>query len=329
MKNFYSKTFTQVSPIYFIIMIFIAFCGGKLRSQIAPPISEASTHANFLTKFGLSKLFILNNINSFFLIELIVSIALIVMAYFMCKFLIGKIAGLFSAIFVAFYPYFIINCYDTSVFFLLFFMLYLMFQGIALSTMLKKYNIFVGIFFTLAVIANPACIILGIIPYLYSFIKVKNIAVLYNFIFFLLGIFIVSLLFAIYTAINNISFLDSLLLADTFSPFKINLVSFSVNPLLYITSTILPFLSNNIAHPAKEFISQPYSYLHYILITLSAMGALYSLVEDKIRFIAILLLFILIQALFMPLNFGYIFMLIIVIATYMIDKVFNDVFGQY
>lgn len=326
MKNFYSKTFTQVSPIYFIIMIFIAFLGGKLRSGITPPISEAANHANFLNRFGLNKLLILNNTNPFFLVELIVSISLIIAAYFMCKFIIGKIAGVFAAVFVAFYPYFIVNCYDTSIFFLLFFILYLMFQGIALSTMLKKYNIFVGIFFALAVIANPACIILGLIPYLYSFIKTKNIAALYNFIFFLLGILIISVPFVIYSAVNDISFLNSLLLRDTFSPFNINLASFSVNPLLYVTSTILPFLSNNIAHPAKEFMYQPYSYLHYIVITLSAMGVLYSLIEDKIRFVVILLLFILIQALFMPLNFGYIFVLIIAIASYMADKVFNDVF---
>lgn len=322
MPSFYRKSLSKSSLLFFIIVGLITFFGVKLRLNVSEPLSLAATHANFLDKFFIPKSFVLNNIGLIFDIELILSAALIPLVYCLGKALVGKTCGVFASIFVAFYPYFILNCYSTDIFFLIFFMTYLLFQLNGVALMSKKYSLLAGVFFILSVIAKPACIVVGLIPYIYHAIKAKNIAVLYNFLFFLLGILIALSPFMLRLLLNHQSFASLLPLKSTFSPFWANINAFLSNPLNYTADSIVPFFKNTIAHPSY---THTYSYLHYMIITLSILGALYSFIEERVRVFTLIILVILIQALFMPLSFSYLFLPFILLAGYMIDKVVRDV----
>ena len=322
MASFYRKSLSKSSLLFFIIVGLITFFGAKLRLTVGLPVGADIVHANFLNKFFISKDFVLNNIELIFNIELVLSAALIPLVYWLGKALVGKTCGVLSAIFVAFYPYFILNCYSTDIFFLIFFMAYLLFQLHGVAQMSKKYSLLAGVFFILSVIVKPACIVIGVVPYIYHAIKAKNIAVLYNFLFFLLGILIALSPFMLRLLIEHKSFASLIPLKSTFAPFGTNINKFLDNPLTYLNYSIIPFFKNTIAHPSYI---HTYSYLHYMIITLSILGALYSFIEERVRVFTLIILVILIQALFMPLAFSYLFLPFILLAGYMIDKVVKDV----
>jgi len=326
MRNIYQKLFAENSPFFVILMILIVFGSCSIRTKVDVPINSINTHAEFLNQFGIPESLITANPEVYFKIELILHLAMLVLAYFLGRQMVGKTEGLFIAAFMGFYPYFTANCYSISNYFWIFFMLYLFFQLRALFTLYKKWALFAGIFFVLAVICNPVCLFLALVPYIYYFIKAKNIAILHNLLFFLLGALIALSPFMLYVLITGKSFSYIIPFASTFRPFATNFDIFLSNPLNYFTDSIVPFFTLTIAHPNLLYSLNPYAYLHYIIITLSTLGVLYSFIEERIRVVFLIFLAFLIQAFFMPVNFGLLFMLIIFMASYMIDKVFHDVF---
>lgn len=326
MKSFYRKIFANYSPFFMIFMILILLGSFSIRNTLEIPTATIGTHAEFLSKFGIPKTLITAKPEIYFTVELIISIAMLILAYFLGKQIAGKTEGLFIAAFMGFYPYFTANCYNISNYFWLLFLLYLFFQLKSSFTLYKKWAILAGVFFTLSVIANPICLFLGLIPYIYYFIKARNIAILYNFLFFLLGILIALSPFMLYVLLNNKGFSYIIPFKATFNPFASNFKMFLENPLNYFQNSILPFITQTLASPSYYNGLNSYSYLHYIIITLSILGMLYSFIEEKIRVIFFIFLALLIQAFFMPINFGLLFILIIFIGSYMIDKVIHDVF---
>jgi len=323
MRNFYQKMFANYSPLFLVFMILISLGSYSIRNQVEIPTNSIGAHANFLSHFFIPESLVTASPVAYFTIELFISIAIIIAAYFVGKQIAGKTAGTIAAAFIGFYPYFTANCYSISNYFWLFFMLYLFFQLRSLFTLYKKWAVFAGIFFTLSVIANPVCLFLGLVPYIYYFIKAKNIAVLYNFLFFLLGILIALSPFMLYVLLNNKGFSYIIPFTSTFKPFVNNFNLFLANPINYFIDSIIPFINNTLAHPVYN---TSYSYLHYIIITLSILGTLYALIEEKIRVIFLVSLVLLIQAFFMTVNFGLLFIFIIFMGSYMVDKVIHDVF---
>ena len=326
MKNFYKKMFANYSPLFLLFMGLIILGSFSIRSTVEVPISTIGTHAEFLSQFGIPKTLITAKPEIYFNVELLISVAMLILAFFLGKQIAGKTEGLFIAAFMGFYPYFTSNCYSISNYFWLLFMLYLLFQLKSCFTLYKKWAIFSGVFFTLSVIANPICLFLGLVPYIYYFIKSRNIAILYNFLFFLLGILIALSPFMLYVLLNDKGFSYILPFRATFSPFAKNFGIFLDGPLDYLKNNILPVITITLAKPSYYGELNSYSYLHYIIITLSILGILYTFIEEKIRVVFFIFLAFLIQAFFMPVNFGLLFMFIIFIGSYMVDKVVHDVF---
>lgn len=323
MKNIYRKLFVNYSPLFLFFMILVVWGSYNVRTPITVPTASIGSHAQFLSKFAIPESLVTASPNVYFKIELLISLGILVLAYFLGKLIAGKTEGLFIAIFMGFYPYFSSNCYSVSNYFLLFFMLYLLFQLKSLFTLYKKWAILAGVFYILAVIANPVCLFVPLIPYIYYAIKSKNIIILYNFLFFLIGALIALSPFMLYVLLNNKGFSYIIPFESTFSPFVKNFNLFIANPLNYFLDSIIPFIKNTLAYPSYN---NAYSYLHYIIITLSILGILYAFIEEKIRVVFLTFLMVFIQALFMPMNFGLLFLFITFMASYMIEKVFHDVF---
>jgi len=326
MRSFYQKTFAKYSPFFLVFMALVLLGSYSIRAKVSVPLYSIDTHANFLSKFFIPQTLVTANPELYFKFELILSVGILILAFFLGKLIAGKTEGLFIATFIGFYPYFATTCYSTSTYFILFFMLYLFFQLKACFSLLKRWAILAGVFFTLSVIANPACLFLGLVPYIYYALKARNIAILYNFLFFLLGILIALSPFMLYVLLTNKGFSYIIPFASTFSEFNANFASFTSHPLNYFVNTIIPIFTDILGKPNYYGTLNSYSYLHYIIITLSILGFLYSFIEERIRVVFLIFLVILIQSFFMSINFGLLFMLIIFIGAYMVDKVVHDVF---
>lgn len=172
----------------------------------------------------------------------------------------------------------------------------------------------------IACLMEPSFLILGIIPYIYFLIKQKHIAILNSFLFFLLGIILMLGLFTL-VAILKGELYNLIPIGDSLDAFINGLKSFFTNPIKYVTLTIWPYLKNTFAYP---IVSGTYSYLHYFIITFSILGILYSFANENIRILSILLVFMLLQSFFMPYEYVIIFIIFILIASFMIDKVVSD-----
>ena len=106
-----------------------------------------------------------------------------------------------------------------------------------------------------------------------------------------------------------------------------------INPMIvkssydYIKNTIAPLFKETLAYPAvyTEELNK-FTYWHYLAIFSSIFGFLYSLIEEKARILTMLSVIVLIQAFFMTVNFVFLFLFVVMVGSYLIDKVFNDVF---
>ena len=111
-------------------------------------------------------------------------------------------------------------------------------------------------------------------------------------------------------------------IADSIDALINGIKVFFSNPASYVTDIIWPYIKTF----ADPLATGKYSYLHYFIVTLSILGVLYSLVHENVRILSILLIFILLQAFFMPYESVIIFMFLILLASFMVDKVVKDVF---
>lgn len=327
MKTFYSKTFAKYSPFFPILMLVILILGAILRAEIIPASIPSASHIDFWGRFGFSKNFIIQNASIFYGIEFWTSLLSIIAAFFLGMSLIGKTSGLVIATFLGIYPYYVANVYSPETITIFFFILFLFFQLQATINYSRAFSALAGVFFMLSLICNPVCLVLGVIMYIYQAICSRNIAVLFNFLLFIGGAFIVYIIYTIFLAFfpNNAGFMPSIF--STFAEFGKNFKIFLGAPGNYIKTIILPLFTQTLAYPAT-YIGKlsNYTYWHYLAIFSSIFGFLYSLIEEKARILTIFSVIILIQAFFMPISFGFLFLFVIMVGSYLIDKVFNDVF---
>jgi len=324
MKTFYSQVFAKYSPFFPILMIVLLIYGYILRADIIPSAIMAQEQVNLFTRLGFETNFILENSKLFYTIEFWLSLISIVTGFFLGMSLIGKTSGLVIATFLAIYPYYVANTYSAQTVTIFFFILFLFFQLQATISYSKPFSAFAGIFFMLSLICNPICLILGIVTYIYQAIRSRNIAVFYNFLLFLGGAVFIYIINAIIVS-DATALISSI--SSTFSEFGKNFAIFKSAPITYIENTIIPIFTERLAYPAvyNENLNR-FSYWHYLAIFSSIFGLLYSLIEEKARILTILSAIILIQAFFMPINFGFLFLFVVMVGSYLIDKVFNDVF---
>ena len=327
MKTFYSKVISKYSPVFPILIGIILIYGYFLRAEVAFPTVVSQGQIDLWGRFGFSKNFILNHINGFYYLEFWLSMLSIIGAFYLGMSLIGKTSGLVITIFLGIYPYYVANVYSAETVAIFCFILFLFFQLQATVSYSRAFSALSGVFFMLALICNPACLILGVIMYIYQAITSRNIAVLYNFLLFLGGALVVYIIYTIFLVFfpNNAAFMPSL--GETFAEFCRNFKIFIGSPLNYINNTIIPLFTDTLAHPARYAGSlNSYTYWHYLAIFSSIFGFLYSFIEEKARILTILSIIVLLQAFFMKISFGFLFLFVIMVGSYLIDKVFNDVF---
>lgn len=321
MGSYYNKNFAINSPIFFVLMLGALFLGVVFRQSVDFPTILPASHILSLSKFGLSSSFITSATTFFCWVELILSLLTILALFFLGQNMVGKTAGICAAFTFAVYPFFVQNTYSLNIFLLFSFILYLLFMYIGIQSMSKLWNFISGVFFIIACIMEPALLLLGLLPYIYFLIKQKHIATLNSFLFFLLGI-ILMLGFFTLVAIAKGNLYNLVPLSDSFSALISGIKAFFSNPINYITQTIWSNLRDTFAYPK---VAGDYSYLHYFIVTLTILGVLYSFINENIRILAILLVFMLLQFFFMPFEYIIIFTVFILIASFMVDKVVKDV----
>lgn len=322
MGNYYKKNFAINSPIFIILLIGTLFLGFILRQNIPMPSTLPASHVHLLSRFGLTPGFITSASTFFCWLEFALSILTILGLYFLGQNMVGKTAGICAAFIFAVYPYFVEKLYVANTFLIFSFVLYLLFMYIGVHSMSKVWNFISGIFFMVVCILEPSIIILGILPYIYFLIKQKHVAVLNSFLFFLLGVILMLGLFTFIASLKG-NLANFMPVSDSFLAFVDGLKLFFSNPIGYITGTIWPYLKNTFAYP---LVNGSYSYLHYIIVTLSILGLLYSFVNENIRILSILLVVMLLQAFLMPYEYVIIFIILILLTSFMIDKVIKDAF---
>lgn len=322
MGTFYKKNFAINSPLFLILLLGCLVLGFLFRQEIVMPSALPASHIQTLSRFGLTQKFVTSASTFFFWVEFILSVGTIVALYFLGQNIVGKTAGICAAFTFAVYPYFISNLYSVNIFLIFSFVMYLLFMYIGVHSMGKIWNFIAGMFFMIVCIIDPSVILLGLLPYIYFLIKQKHIAVLNSFLFFLLGIILMLGLFTLIASLKG-SLSNFMPISDSILAFWNGIQTFFSNPTLYVTEIIWPYLKNTFAYP---LVGGNYSYLHYIIITLSILGALYSFVNENVRILSIFLLVMLFQAFFMPFEYVIIFIILIMLSSFMIDKVIKDVF---
>lgn len=321
MKSYYNKVFATNSPLFFIFLIVVLFWGFTLRFAVSMPSTLPYSHVVALSKFGMSTGFITSTSTFFVWVELILHMFTILAIFALGKAIVGKTCGICSALLFAVYPYFVENMYSINIFLILSFILYLLFMYIGVNSMLKRWNFISGIFFTIALIIEPTCLLLGIIPYIYFILKQNHIAVLQAFLYFLVGIIIMLGIF-IFVAYFKGNLSTLLPLDNYFSSIWSNAKSLFTHPIIYFTNTIIPYFKT-FAHP---IVNGANSYLHYVIITLSILGALYAFIQENVRILAIMLITMFFLAFFMTFEYSIVMIMLILLAGFMIDKVISDVF---
>ena len=321
MKDYYKRSFAINSPIFIILLIGTLVLGVMLRLSIPRPQVLSSQHVITLSRFALSPKFITSASLFFCWVEFILSILTILALYFLGQNMAGKVAGICAAFSFAVYPYFIANLYTINIFIVFSFILYLLSMYVGVHTMSRFWNLLAGIFFMISCIIEPAIIILGILPYIYFLIKQRHVATLNSMLFFLIGIILILGVFGLLALMGN-NLANFIPIGDTLFSFVDGIKAFFSHPLLYITGTIWPYLKNNFAYP---LVSGTYSYLHYFIIVLSILGLLYSFVDENVRILSIILIFMLLQAFLMPFDYVILFLMFILLASFMVDKVVKDV----
>ena len=327
MKSFYSKTFAKFSPIFPVLMLVLLIYGFFLRAEIAHPALVSQAQIDIFGRFGFSRSFITNNATFFYNLEFWVSILSILAAFFLGMSLIGKTSGLVIATFLAIYPYYVANVYSPQTITLFCFILFLCFQLQATISYSRAFSALSGLFFMLALICNPACLFLAIISYIFQAIHVRNIAVLFNFLLFVGGAFVAYIIYTIILAIfpNNAAFMPSIF--TTFAEFGRNFSIFASAPISYIKTEIIPLFTDTLAYPIYYGGRlNNFTYWHFLAVFSSIFGFLYSFIEEKARLLTILSIVVLIQTFFMAIDFGFLFLFVIIVGSYLIDKIFNDVF---
>lgn len=322
MRSRSDGAFTIGSPIFFILLLLIMVAGFSLRKAITMPTSLSSGNASILHTFGLPLNFLYSNSNLFNTIGFILNLLTIPAVYFLGSAAIGRVAGITAATFVAFYPYFAVNVYSSNTYFIFFFALYLTFLFASLNTGKRRWHYTSGVLFMICVMLEPSVLLLGLIPYIYNLIKQRHIALLHAFLFFVLGLITTLGLFVLIAALQSRT-INLLPLGDVFDKFWKNILLFCNNPLNYITNVICPYFKNTFLHPTTN---GTHAYLHYVIMTLTVLGALYSFVNEHVRLLSIILIIMLLTLCFVPFEFAAVLLVLILLAGYMIDKVINDVF---
>lgn len=327
MKSFYSKVISKYSPLFIVLMGIILIYAYFLRAEVAFPSLVSQSQLNLWSRFGFNQNFVLAHANGFYYIEFWISMLSIIGSFYLGMSLIGKTSGLVIATFLGIYPYYVANVYSSETVAIFCFILFLFFQLQATISYSRAFSALSGVFFMLSLICNPSCLILGTVMYIYQALTSRNIAVLYNFLLFIGGAFIIYIIYTILLFFfpNNVSFVPSMFSA--FTEFGLNFNVFINSPWNYINTTIIPLFTDTLAYPARYAGSlNNYTYWHYLAVFSSIFGLLYSFIEEKARILTILSLIILFQAFFMKISFGFLFLFVIMVGSYLVDKVFNDVF---
>lgn len=321
MKDYYKRSFAINSPVFIILLIGTLVLGVMLRLNIPRPDVLYSEHVTALSRFALTPKFITSASLFFCWVEFILSILTILTLYFLGQNMAGKVSGICAAFAFAVYPYFVTNLYTINIFVVFAFILYLLSMYVGVHTMSKFWNLLAGIFFTISCIIEPVLIILGILPYIYFLIKQRHVATLNSMLFFLIGVIVILGVFGLLALMgHNLS--NFIPIGDTLFGFADGIKKFIASPLKYITEIIWPYLRDNFAYPA---VNGTYSYLHYFIIVLAILGLLYSFVDENVRILSIILIFMLLQAFLMPFDYVIIFLMFILLASFMVDKVVKDV----
>lgn len=320
MKSYYNKVFSTNSPLFFIFLIAVLFWGFTLRYAVPMPNTLPYSHIVALSKFGLTTKFITSASTFFIWVEFVLHMFTILAIFALGKVIVGKTAGICAALLFAIYPYFVTNMYSINIFLILSFILYLLFMYMGVHSMLRRWNFISGVFFTIALIIEPTCLLLGIIPYIYFMIKQNHVAVLQAFLYFLVGIIIMLGIF-IFVAYFKGNLSTLLPLDNYFSTIWTNAKALFTHPIIYLTNTIIPYFKT-FGHP---IVNGANSYLHYVIITLSILGALYAFIQENVRILAIILIAMFFLAFFMTFEYSIVLIMLILLAGFMIDKVVSDV----
>lgn len=320
MKSYYNKVFTTTSPFFWVLLVVVLVIGFLARQPIQMPSTVPFSHIEALSKIGLSANFVKSTSTFFIYLEFVLHMFTIVTIFALGKAIVGKTGGIFASLLFAVYPYFTVNMYSINIYLILSFSLYLLFMYIGVNSMLKRWNFLSGIFFTIALVIEPTCLLLGIIPYIYFIIKQSHVATLQAFLYFLVGI-IITLGIFIFIAYTKGTLSTLLPLDNYFSSIWYNIKKLFTEPLNYLTNTILPYFST-FKHP---LVTGNNSYLHYVIITLSILGALYALIQENVRILAILLIAMFFLAFFTTFEYSIVMIMLILLSGFMIDKVISDV----
>ena len=365
MKSTYKAALNKVSFIAVFVMCFILFWGFTLRNSVffasssntsyitmGQQLAQNGVYAYESTQSNaavvpaypvlLSMIFktpganIDAKINTIKILQLLFSVSAIVFIYLAAKNTFDKIAGIVAALFITFYPAFVYSWTELvpTTIFTAVFLFYLAIQLKAIQDSSIVYSMLSGFLFGLVVLLNPSCIIIGLIPLIYNSIKFHNGFSL-KFIGMFLGGFLIPLI--PWWIRNIITLKQFIFLSTSFSNevaiFGQSISNMVASPIDYFNNIISPRFFAIIAHPVS--LNQPFAYLHYIIITLAALGALYSLKDERIRIITIMAIIAILQVIFVTGGVTatqtsevlYLFPLLIIIAGYMINRVVNDVFN--
>jgi len=296
--------------------------GFSMRKAIGMPSSLSYENATILHMFGIPLKFLYSNPNLIHSIGFIFNLLTIPVVYFLGSAAIGRVGGITAAAAVAFYPYFAANVYSPNTYFIFFFAFYLTFLFLSLTTGLRRWHYTSGVLFMISVMLEPAVLLLGLIPYIYNLIKQRHIALLHAFLFFVLGLITTLGFFVLIAALQSRT-LDLHQLGSVFTDFWAGVLTFCGNPINYITDVVFKYFKDNFSHP---IIGGTHAYLHYVILTLTVLGALYSFINDHVRMLSIILIIMLLARCFVPFEYAAVFIILILLAAYMIDKVINDVF---
>lgn len=109
-------------------------------------------------------------------IQAFLSTASILLVFLIGKRLSGKAAGLIAAAFAALYPPLVLysRFLLTETLYVFIFLLYFLFQLIALDKESAKHHIFAGLLFAAAILVRPLIVVLLPLPYVYKFISAEN-----------------------------------------------------------------------------------------------------------------------------------------------------------
>lgn len=326
---------------------FLGYLSDKPNAAVTPgyPLFLSSVYKTFGYKEG-------SPFTAVRIIQALFGTASIFLIYLIGAKTINARVGLFSAALYAIYPPFnqSVSFILTEVLYTFFFLLYFWFQIKALESDGIWINIGAGLIFGTAVLIRPALFPLFIVPFVYDWVIKRDKKVIKNFAYTLTAVVLIMIPWWIrnYIVLGNVVLLSSgsanPLYAGAFPYMKglkyipdekqfraavdtiVN--GFLTQPLLYLRWFTVGKLTVIFQKPwFDNAFLRPLLFLHYAILSLGSIGAIYSTLEKRLRYITVyILLLISMQLMFVPdPRYAYTIMpFIIVLTAFVIDYLFIE-----